>query len=252
MNKVVILFLFLIVAPNIIVAQEKIRKNIKGKVTAATNDLKGIYIINLQSKEQTQTAKDGYFSISGTVGDTVMVSSVQFKAQKMVLTEEALCNDLIFVKLEVMINQLQEVKVFQYPNINAVALGIISKDQNKYTPAERRLKTASSLDAKVGLDTSLMLDPLWNMLSGRTAMLQKELIVERKELLLQKIESLFEKEYFRSNLKIPAEYIKGFQYFIIENSRFVATLNAKNTTLATFIMGELAGKYLEIIASENK
>ena len=41
-------------------------------------------------------------------------------------------------------NQLKEVIVFQYKNINAVALGIISKNQRGYTPAERKLATTSS------------------------------------------------------------------------------------------------------------
>jgi hypothetical protein len=51
-------------------------------------------------------------------------------------------------------------------------------------------------------------------------------------------------------LKIPAEYVKGFQYYSIENEPLVAVLKTKNKT-TTFLIGELALKYKEIIASEN-
>ena len=252
MNKLVFLFLLFTVAPNQAAAQDKTRKNTRGKVTATTNDLEGIYIINKQTKEEIQTESGGYFSIPAAVGDTLMVSSVQFKADKRIVTKEDLCEELLFIKLQLLANQIQEVKIFQYKNINAVALGIIPANQKKYTPAERKLKTASALDAQIGLNTSLMIDPLLNLLSGRTAMLRKELIVERKETLLQKINNHFDKEFFINRLKIPEEYVKGFQYYTIENTRFAATLNAKNYTLATFILGELAHKYIEIITSENK
>ena len=83
-------------------------------------------------------------------------------------------------------------------------------------------------------------------------MLKKELIVEGKEFQLLKIENMFEKEYFTNKLKIPAEYVKGFQYYLVENNRFVAVLTANNKGLATFMMGELTVKYLGIIACEKE
>jgi uncharacterized membrane protein YvbJ len=77
-------------------------------------------------------------------------------------------------------------------------------------------------------------------------------VVEGKEKLLDQIDYLFEPEYFTHKLKIPQEYVKGFQYYLAENNRFAAAVKAKNKTLATFLMGEYAVKYLEIIAVENK
>ena len=83
-------------------------------------------------------------------------------------------------------------------------------------------------------------------------MLKKEMIVESKEMLLEQIENKYEKEYFITKLKIPEEYVKGFQFYLVENNRFVTTMNSKNNTMTIFLMGELAAKYLEIIASEKK
>jgi hypothetical protein len=151
---------------------------------------------------------------------------------------------------------LDEVVVRQYKNINAVSLGIISANTKHYSPAERKLMAASGTDLKGNTDGSMgasaSLDPLFNWMSGRTAMLEKELEVEKKETLLQKIENQFGIDYFTEKLKIPKEFVKGFWYYIVEETRFVSALNAKNKTMATFILAELAVNYLELQKSGSK
>ena len=127
---------------------------------------------------------------------------------------------------------------------------MVSKNQKQYTPAERRLRTAgefhwySPLLIPLG---GMSVDGLLNAITGRTSQLKKELVVERKEFLLVKINNLFQENHFTEVLKIPVEYVKGFQFYIVEDEKFVAALNDKNKTMATFLMGELAVKYLEII-----
>ena len=240
MNKILLAFIVFTIVPNVAIAQEPLRKILKGKVIADANDLEGIYVINLKTEKSTVTDSNGNFSIPAAVCDTLMFSSIQFKGVKIELSEVDFDKDLLFVKMRLLMNQLKEVMVFQYKNINAVALGIIPKGQRSYTPAERKLATASS-----------GLDPILNLFSGRLAMLRKEVEVEKKEILLHQIENMFDKEFFVNNLKIPEEYIKGFQYYIIENTSFVTILNAKNKSMASFLIGELAIKYNEIICDEK-
>lgn len=249
MNRFLFVFVAISIVPNRMDAQET-RKTIKGKVAASANNLEGIYVVNLQTENNTVTGENGYFTIPAAVGDTLMFSSTQFKGRKMVLKEDH--PDLILVKLEPVMNQLQEVQVIQYKNINAVALGIIPKGQKTYTPAERKFRTATGYDAQFGLDTKVTLDPVFNLLSGRTAELRKNIEVEKKEFLLAKIGNWYETEYFVQKLHIPAEHVNGFQYYIVENPRFVASINEKNKTMATFIMGELAVQYLQILDAEKK
>ncbi|HMI06683.1 MAG TPA: hypothetical protein VK528_03990 [Flavobacterium sp.] len=251
MNKFLFAFVAFSIMPKM-AAQEIIRKNIKGKVTASANNLGGIYVLNMKTEETARTQDGGYFSIPATEGDSIMFSSTQFKARKIAIKDEDLCKELILVKMEPMMNQLAEVQVFRYDNINAVALGIIPKGTKTYTPAERKYRTATGLDAQIGLNTSLTIDPLFNMLSGRSAELAKNIIVEKKEHLLDRIDYMFDREYFTLKLKIPEEHVKGFEYYLVENARFVALINANNKSMATFMMGEMAVKYLEIIAIEKK
>lgn len=231
-------------------AQDASRKVLKGKVVANSADLEGIYIVNLKSDLSTLTESGGYFSIPAKEGDTLMFSAVQFKALKVVVRKDDVESSVFFVKMEVLLRQLDEVTINEYKNINAVSLRILSKPAKKYTPAERKLRTAEELHwyspllIPVG---GMSVDGLINSISGRTAMLKKELVVERKEFLFKKITDQFKEEYFTETLKIPAEYVKGFQYYLIENKEFETALNDKNITMATFIMNRLATEYLQLL-----
>lgn len=249
-----ILLLFFTVT--IATAQSNVVKNIKGKVMAESIDLEGIYIVNLKSDVAAATEKEGYFTIKASVGDTLMFSAIQIKGSKVVITSGEFEKELVLVKLEPMVNKLDELVIKQYKNINAVSLGIISPNTKHYTPAERKLRTASGDGISGNTDgssgASAGLDPLFNWMSGRTAMLKKELEVEKKETMLQKMENQFSLEYFVKKLKIPEEYVKGFWYYVVEDSRFVNAMNVKNKTMATFVLAELATKYVDLLKAEDK
>ncbi|WP_396176678.1 hypothetical protein, partial [Flavobacterium sp.] len=175
------------------------------------------------------------------VGDTIQFSSIQIETKKVIIQESDLAKSLFVSSLEPKVIPLDEVEIKEYKNINAVSLGILDKPAKKYTVAERRLYAASSSP----------LDGLLNAISGRTDLLKKELEVEKKEMLLKKIEYQFDPEYFTNNLKIPQEYVKGFWYYAIEEPRLVNEINSKNKSMAKFIFAELATKYLELLTKKD-
>ena len=251
MIRIVCLYLAF-VATNV-VAQETPRIKLKGKVTADATVLEGIYVINLKSEQALVTDKEGDFSILAKVGDTLLFTEGQFKEVRIALTQKDFEQEMLSVKMMPIVNQLREVIVRS--GINAVSMGIIPKGQKIYTPAERKLYTASNLNATANAGSmmggSISADPLLNWLSGRTKMLKKEVEVEKKESYLRQLENMFTVDYFVEKLKIPIEYVKGFEYYIVENERFVTILKSKNVAMTTFLIGELATKYKEIIASEN-
>lgn len=226
-------------------AQNPMAKIVKGKVVSSAMDLEGIYIVNLKTEVSTATENGGYFEIQAKIGDTLMFSAVQIKGKKVVLKENDFKDELFFVRLEGMINQLEEVKIIKYNNINAVALGIIPKGQKTYTPAERKLYTATTGGG------ILPIDPILNWMSGRTAMLKKEIEVEKKEVLIGQIDNFFETSFFTDKLNIPKEYVKAFYYYIVEDRKFVNAMNDKNKTMATFVLGDLAVEYLKLNGIEK-
>jgi hypothetical protein len=68
---------------------------------------------------------------------------------------------------------------------------------------------------------------------------------------LLKIDQLFENKYYIETLKIPAEYVKGFQYYCVEDSNLAAALQSKNKTMTLFLIVPLAEKFNKIIQNEN-
>jgi hypothetical protein len=236
-----------------VAAQETSRIKLKGRITFDLAVLEGITIVNLKSQQAVVSDKLGNFTILAKVGDSLLFAEGQFKELKMGLNQKDFQQESMPIQLSPKINQLKEVIIRN--DINAVSMGVISKGQKTYTPAERKLYTATDLNASANVGSmmggSVSADPLLNWISGRTKMLKKELEVEKKEAYLRQLENWFTADYFVNTLKIPAEYVKGFHYYSVDNAPVVAALKYKNKTMTAFLMGELATKYKEIISSEN-
>ena len=234
--------IFFILGANVILAQGSVKTRLEGRISANTIDLEGIYVINLKTEKSTITEKEGYFSIAASPGDTLLFSAIHLKEVRFVLEPKDFEKEVFLVKMESSINQLKEVIVKRYDNINAVALGISPSGMKHRTQEERKLYTATSTAG----------DALLNFMSGRTAMIKKEIQVEKKISFISQIDNMFDDDYFRKTLKIPSEYIKGFKYYVVENDKFTAILKGKNKTVIEFLIVELAIKYNEIIACGNE
>ncbi len=78
-------------------------------------------------------------------------------------------------------------------------------------------------------------DSMLNLISGRTSMLKKELKVEKKELFIRQIESMFDENHFIEKFKTPSDYVKGFECFAVENEKFTTVLKTKNKTSVEFL-----------------
>ncbi|MDR6966455.1 hypothetical protein J2X31_000448 [Flavobacterium arsenatis] len=244
-NNILLVFLML---TQFMFSQEE--KLIKGKVVVKDAMVKGIRVVNLVSEKEVLTDNKGEFSIWVKPEDLLVFSAKHLDHMRKFIEEEDYNSSLITIEMTSKITQLDEVEVRNYSNINAVSLGILSKPAKVYTPAERRLQTATGLypTANVGtmMGGSIGLDPLLNWMSGRTSMLKKEAEVEKKEFLLHKLKNLFEESYYTEKLKIKKEAIKAFQYYIIYDERFINALNSKNKLLATFLIGGLAQEFKKI------
>lgn len=221
---------------------------LNGKIIANYNDLEGITIINTTQKITATTEKNGFFKLKATIKDSLLVSAVQFEGASLVLKKEDFDKDLFFIRLNVATNFIEEVKVVKEKN--GFEAGILPKKAKTFTPAERKLNTASNMypTANVGAMTggSLGLDPLINWISGRTKRLKQELNVEQKELALQKINYLFDETYFTQTLKIPEDKLEGFLYYIVEDADFKKALASKNKTMTKFLLVDLSKNYLKL------
>lgn len=216
-------------------------KEILGQVSEESSSVEKVNIINNTTQVTTVSDADGMFSIKVKEGDVLVFSAINLEPLRYRITAEDLTSNLLRIKMKVKEIQLKEVIVNENANITAENLGIIPHGQKKYTPAERKIYTA----------TSTSVDKLLNGISGRTAMLKKEAKVEKKEMLFRKMEYLFDEAYYTDRLKIPLEYIKGFQLYCVDNPEFAVSLNTKNKTMSMFLITGLAQEYLTIIEHEK-
>lgn len=222
-------------------------KMIQGKITSDGNPVEGIDIVNLVNEKSAKSNANGEFQILAKAEDLLVFSSQRFEYKRKIIEESDLKSTSIAIQMTPKPGQLDEVVITKYRNINATDLGILSKPAKEYTPAERRLKAASSYDVSVGTYNSVSLDAIINSISGRTAMLKKELQVERREFAREKLLLIYEEEYFTDKLKIPTDFVNGFQYFAVENDKLRSALNAKNKVLSDFLLAEIAPQYLELL-----
>jgi len=248
--------IFFVLFATATLAQTVTMKEFSGKVMADFTTSEGFYVINLKTEQAVITDNNGYFSITAVIGDTLLFSAAQFRRVRVVLTADDFEQKMFSVHMKPIVNQLNEVVIRRYDKINTVSLGIIPANQKSYTVVERKLKTATGLDAKATVGGmaggSISVDPLLNFISGRTAMLKKELIVEKKETYMAMLDEMFDKNHFVNKLKIPLDYVKGFEYYAVDNEKFNKILRSKNLITTEFLLGELATKYNEIIACENE
>jgi len=210
-------------------SQTSNEKILHGKIVADSASVAGIDVVNLGNEKVTVTNNKGKFSILAKADDILVFSSMTLEMKRMLVDEDDLKSETITIYMTPKINELNEVIVKK----NAAEGISIIPGQKQYTPAERKLYTA----------TSGLLDAPLNWLSGRTEMLKKEIIVERKERMLYKVGVLYDDKYYIQTLKVPEIYIDDFQRYIIEDKEFAAALKVKNRTMMLFLISKLAVNY---------
>jgi hypothetical protein len=240
-NKNTLLLAFFLLT-QIVFGQIAVQKEIRGKIKSEAIAAAGINVLNTSSQKATVTNADGFFSLFVNEGDILVFSAVNLVTLHRRINKQDLMSSLIEIQMDPKRIALQEVVVNENAHITAENLGIIPFGQKKYTAAERKLYTATSGGG---------IDGLLNTISGRKAMLKKEIDVEKKEQSLARIDVVFEEEYYTKTLEIPQEHIRGFQYYCVEDSDFAAALKAKNKTLIKFLIVGLAKKYNQIIIDEK-
>lgn len=210
--------------------QEKI---INGKIVVKDAKVSEIHVINLSNDKETLTNTKGEFSILVKPDDLLVFSAEYLDYMRKIVEQEHYDSGTITVKMTSKITNLDEVVVKNYSGVNAVALGILTKPAKSYTLAERRLYGA----------TSSPVDALINMLTGRTKMMKDGVEIEKREFLLEQLDGFYTDDFYLQELGIEKEKIKGFHYYLVEDNRFAEALDAKNKTLATFLIIEIAQKY---------
>jgi hypothetical protein len=241
-NMKIFSVLFFLMITQFFFGQVANHNTIYGVIAVENATVESINIVNQSSKLSTVSDKNGLFAILVKDGDVLIFSAVNLVTLHKTINKQDLAKEFVSIQMKTKSIDLEEVVINEFPQITAENLGIIPYGQKKYTPAERKLYTATSGGG---------IDGLLNAISGRKAMLKKNIIVEKKGQALNRLAYLFEDKYYIESLKIPVDYIHGFQYYCVENGEFVESLKTKNKTLSMFLIVSLAKNYNQINQNEN-
>jgi hypothetical protein len=228
-------------------------KLLQGKIRVDSVGANGINILNLTNGKTTQTNNSGEFFILAKANDILVFTAVNLKKYRKTISFSDFELGKLSIILEPKITELKEV-IVNKNEINALSLGVVTKDPVKYSPAERRLRTAGDfkpIELLQLLGGSMPLDPLINKINGRTKRLKKLVVLEKKENFIKLISELYNQEYFTVQLGIASDYVNGFKYFIVENENFLKVLESKNEERTSFFMVALAQEYKDILSNEN-
>ena len=228
----------------LLVTQSFVAQNIlKGKIDADIFNIGEVFITNTYTNAKTIVSSNRNFSIEAKPNHSLVFSGPNISKKTINLKLIDFNTEVFTVKLYPKINQLEEVTINNYPEINAVSLGIISKNVKKYTPAERRLISESS---------GIGITQLLNAINGRTAELKKNVEVEKKQKMLEEIANMYPEDFYTHNLNIPKNYISGFYLFIIDDAEIMRSIKNKNTVKTEFLLTQLAKKYNKTTENDKK
>ena len=224
-------------------------KLLQGKIRVDSVGVNGINILNLVNGKITQTNSSGAFFILAKANDILVFNAINLKTFKKTINFNDFELGMLSICMESKTIELKEV-IVNKNHFNALSLGVVTKDPVKYSPAERRLRTAGDFKPIQLLNLlggSMPLDPLINKINGRTKRLKKLVILEKKENYIKLISELYNQEYFTVQLGIASDYVNDFKYFIVENEYFLKVLESKNEERTSFFMVALAQEYKDIL-----
>ena len=225
-------------------------KQISGTIICDNIAVYGIEITNLVTEKSTVSDVNGNFSILVKAEDMLVFTSTNYLYKRKFLEQEDIDLAKITIILTRKVEQLDEVLVSSSNGLDAVKLGIIKKPIKILTPAERRLKNAGKFTPKTLLlslaSLSIPIEPIINAISGRTNKLKSNLEIEKCELLLVKVKSMYQNEYYNKTLKIDPILIIAFQYYIITDAEFVKAIKSKNKTKISFRMIQMAQEFNDL------
>lgn len=238
-------FLILILLSQAVFSQTKENKKIYGKITAGQVPVEDIEVINFSNATQTRTNAKGEFYIYARVSDVLILSGANLEHKRKTITKDEFNTATVEIVMKPIVTELQEVVVEKNDGISVVS------GAKKYTPAERKLRTASKpIELIQGLGISN--DAILNFFSGRTKMLKKGVQVEKEIARLEKLDDYFDETYYLESLDIPKDYVNGFKYYIVSDEEFSKALDQNNKTALEVSIIKLAEKYKGLLADEKK
>lgn len=225
---------------------------VSGKVTSDSVAVENAHIINYSAKKGVVTDLKGSFEIPVKIGDTIVVSSIQYSQKILVVSANDITNNFIQVFVDPAINELEEVFVTEKEDF------LLDKDTTQYTVDASTLKLPNAgkevltpTERKINyLKKGGAIDQLRNLITGEKKKLKKFLVEENGYATLQDIRADFGDDFFTNNLGISEKNIGPFLEYCA-NFKIVQLYRADEKFQVFDLMVKHKPEFLALQQTEN-
>lgn len=251
-----------LVIPCLIFSQNE-RKQINGAIQFDYG--KGLYsnivITNLNSNISTTTNILGQFRINAKEGDLLSINAPHIYSDEAEINAIHIKNAEILIIIEPIYYTLSDVNAHPFKitgnleydskRIKKVdSLALLLKKLN--IPAPRPRNEWDYLNKPIVSSlTSLDIDALYDVLSGKKKRNIALYVYEQKNILLNKIKTYFTEEYFTQKLKIPAEEIYPFIYMVSEIEDLETLYYSGSFYTISVLFSTYVGEYLQRLSERT-
>lgn len=222
-------------------------------------ELDNIHIFNSSTFKGAVTDLNGSFTIEVSIGDTLLISALQYEKISLVISLEYYVTKKVSIDLKDITNELDEIFLKSHSltgdllidsksikttaPVTPFSLGIVDKEIRVLTQSERQLKTASYGAGAMSLDGII------NAISGRTKMLKKRVEIDKTNVRIENLLAKFPSPYIVEELNIEEDAIYDFLYYCEADPDFLGTLQKDRITILHFLK-QKAANYLKLQADE--
>lgn len=229
-------------------AQEK---SINGTFTNL-KDVEGIHILNQSSRFNTVSNSEGEFRIRAKPMDTLLISSIAYIPEQLVITQEIYSMGFISITLKDLVNELDEVQLgprlsgnLQHDIKNIKTIDTLNFDDVgipgfKGKPEEKIVPIVPG----IGLFTAVDVEALYKHLSGYYRKLRLQRKWESENVMVARMIHFYTPEFFQEAYGIPEERLYDFLLFCMETTTLKHNFEAENYPLVLENFKEQSKEYV--------
>jgi hypothetical protein len=234
-------------------------KSISGKIENEI-DAEGIHILNTTSRFNAITNAEGVFYITVKPLDTLIISSVTYVPEQVVITQEIYDSGQISITLEALVNELDEVFLGHRltGNLEQDIKTIKTEEQINFDdvgiPGFKGIPEEKIPNMIGGVITplSVNIEGLYKHLSGYYKTLRTKRKWQAQNVTVAKIMNLYSSDFFFESYQVPEDRLYDFLLFCIETSTLQNDFNKENYSRVLTIFSEKGKEYVERILEEKE
>ncbi len=200
-------------------------RQVSGKIISNEITVKSVDIINLNTKKNTTSDKNGNFIIEATVNEMLYFISDDYDDLKVKITHENVNKNLIINLIKKPI-EIEEVKIdnkLKFNNVssyNDIKTAKIEKDAT--APKVVGVYTGEIVN---GIDFVQIGKSIWKLIKGK----KKTPTTQEEDIDYQEfIETVFNEEFFIKTLQLKSDQVQLFLDYCLTDEKFLEKISKKN------------------------